>query len=57
MVLKRDPLPIHTGRMMRHAAKNGYFLHYLLLHAAAALCVNTLLTNSYFHHVLCVDGA
>ncbi len=34
---------------MSHAAKNGHLCHYLLLHAVAVLCVNTLTDNSGFH--------
>ena len=32
-------------------AKSGYLLHYLLLHAAAALCVNTLLGDEYAYSI------
>ncbi len=51
---------------MRHSVKNGYFLHYLLLHATAALCVNTLLAWQqlfplfalrHIIYALCVGGA
>ncbi len=43
---------IHTGRVMRHATKNGYLLHYLLLHVAVA--VWTQLSNKCFHLLRCV---
>ncbi len=45
--------PIHTGRVMCHAV--NCLFHYLLLHAAAAaLCVNTLLSKKCFHLLHCV---
>ncbi len=36
---------------MRHSAKNGYLLHYLL---SAAPYVNTLLGNNCFHLLHCI---
>ncbi len=55
------PPPFHTGRTMRHASKNGYLFHYLLLLLLQHfVCVNKSgfhdVTSDVLHDASCVDG-